>query len=343
MNPAREVGHSGGIGLAVGTRSRGDPPILPHNGGMTAMLILDNGTWRVGLLPDLGGSIAYGQVRLGETWVDAMRPTPDNPGRAGDAASFPLVPWSNRISGPSLIWDGIEHPLQVTSAGSTASHGVGRYVPWEVVEADAAHVTLALDSRTIPDANFPWDFTSRFTYTLEGDRFRVTMAMTNVSDETFPAGLGHHPYFVRSLGTSEQPRGGEVELQVRCDAAYELVDSLPTGPAGDLPARADFRARHALGSTVVDDCLTDRTDPTVATITWPRALQLDMEADESLSHLIFFAPEGKPFFAVEPVSHVNDSLRLAAQGKGEPEALGVHPLAPGETFTSEWSLVATVL
>ena len=70
------------------------------------MLILDNGTWRVGLLPDLGGSIAYGQVRLGEAWVDAMRPTPDNPGRAGETASFPLVPWSNRISGPVLRWMG---------------------------------------------------------------------------------------------------------------------------------------------------------------------------------------------------------------------------------------------
>ncbi|WP_062200145.1 aldose 1-epimerase [Demequina salsinemoris] len=310
---------------------------------MTAMLILDNGTWRVGLLPDLGGSIAYGQVRLGETWVDAMRPTPDSPERAGDTASFPLVPWSNRISGPSLLWDGTEHPLRVTSAGETASHGVGRYVPWEVAEADASHVTLSLDSRTVPDANFPWPFTTRFTYALEGDRFRVTMSLTNVSDETFPAGLGHHPYFERRLGTSEAPRGGEVELQVRCDSAYELVNSLPTGPAGALPERADFRTRHALGDTVVDDCLTGRTDPVVATITWPRALQLDMEADESLSHLIFFAPKGKPFFAVEPVSHVNDSLRLFGEGVADADALGVRALAPGETFTTEWSLVATVL
>ncbi|WNM24332.1 aldose epimerase [Demequina capsici] len=307
---------------------------------MDSMLILDNGTWRVGLLPATGGSIAYGQVRIDDAWVDAMRPTPAEVEKSGDTASFPLVPWSNRISGPVLRWNGEEHPLRVTSGDGTAIHGVGLKHPWNVAEFDATHAVLTLDSRDLEDPNFPWPFTTAFTYALDGARLIVTMALTNVSDETFPAGLGHHPYFVRRLGSDSAPLGGDAELQIRCDAGYELVNCLPTGAAGEVPAHADYRTRRPLGHVHVDDCLTGRTSPIAATLTWPRALQLDLEADEALSHIVCYVPEGKPFFAVEPVTHANDALRLAAEGV---DGVGVHPLAPGETFTARWSLTATLL
>ncbi|MDN4473967.1 aldose 1-epimerase [Demequina zhanjiangensis] len=305
---------------------------------MDSVLTLDNDIWRVGLAPTLGGSIASGAVQLDGTWVDVMRPTPADATIAGQTASFPLVPWSNRISGPVLRWKGKEHPLRATGSDGTAIHGVGLKHEWTVAEADATHAVLTLDSRELEDPNFPWPFTTTFTYTLDGATLVVTMAVTNVSDEEFPAGLGHHPYFERQLTADGEALGDEAELQIRCGAGYELVNCLPTGGPGPIRAEADYRDRRPLGHAHVDDCLTDRVSPAAATIIWPGALRLRMEAEASLSHIVVYVPEGKPFFAVEPVSHANDALRLAAEGV---PGVGVRTLAPGETFTTEWSLTAT--
>jgi len=52
-----------------------------------------------------------------------------------------------------------------------------------------------------------------------------------------------------------------------------------------------------------------------ATIDWPEdGTRLAMTAEPPLDCLVVFTPTGRPFFCVEPVSHVTDAFNLAAAG-----------------------------
>lgn len=186
--------------------------------------------------------------------------------------------------------------------------------------------------------NFPWTFTARFEYALEGDRFTWGMSITNTDHETFPAGLGHHPYFQRHLALPGGSLSAGPHLQINCDKSYELFDALPVAAADPIAARADFQTSRELGDEVVDDCLTGRTSPTVAVIEYPGSLAITMRAGQLLSHVVAYAPKGEPYFAIEPVTNVNDAFTLDAQGV---KGTGLFLVQPGETRHTEFSLTAS--
>lgn len=304
-----------------------------------SIVTIENERWRVGLVPATGGSVAFGQVRIGGEWVDVLRPTADSHLRnRSRCASFPLVPWSNRIRDGKLLWAGHTFQLRTDPHDGTARHGAATEFPWAIVEQDDARVVLEFTSREVYGINFPWTFTARFEYALDGDRFTWSMSVTNTDHETFPAGLGHHPYFVRQLTMPNGTVSTEPYLTINCDQSYELIDALPIAAAGPVAPRADFRTSRPLGSEVVDDCLTGRTSPTVAVIDYPDHLTVTMHAGELLSHVIAFAPQGAPFFAVEPVTNANDAFTLDAQGV---KGTGVFLVQPGETRHTEFSLTAS--
>jgi aldose 1-epimerase len=304
------------------------------------VITIENEHWRVGLVPSTGGSVAFGQTRIGDAWVDVLRPTADGDLRnRSNCASFPLVPWSNRIRDGKLLWQGRSYQLRTDPRDGTARHGAATEYPWAVVEHTPTSAVLEFTSRHVYGVNFPWTFTARFEYALEGERFTWGMAVTNTDHETFPAGLGHHPYFVRQLTMPDGTVSALPDIQINCDKSYELIDALPVQGPGPITPRADFRSSRTLGSDEVDDCLTGRTSPTVAVIDYPDELTVTMHAGELLTHVIAFAPQGKPFFAIEPVTNVNDGFTLDAQGV---TGTGVFLVQPGETRHTEFSLaVAT--
>jgi aldose 1-epimerase len=55
---------------------------------------------------------------------------------------------------------------------------------------------------------------------------------------------------------------------------------------------------------------------------------------------VLYNPEGKPYFAVEPVLNANDGVNLL--GRGEPTA-GTTVLQPGETLKSDCVLRMTIV
>lgn len=314
--------------------------VLGHNGYMTDTLTLSNDHWRVRLNPRSGGTVLEGLTRLGDDWVHLLRPTPgDHESSPPDTASYPLIPWSNRIRDGLLVWQGSTHRMRINFPDGTAIHGTGMEFPWEVVEVSPTHAVLTLDSREFVGVNFPWDFTARLTYTLDGTSWVWGMAVTNVDKEPFPMGVGHHPYFMRHLiDTNGESHGGDVELQTHVERGYDLVDCMPTSGAGDVPQHADFRTSRPLGTEFVDDCFTGRTSDTIATLTYPDALVLEIGADPILEHLVVYIPNNEDFLAVEPVSNANDGFNLMAQGI---DGHGVVVLAPGETFEASFTLTAT--
>lgn len=288
-------------------------------------VVLTSGTWRLGVLPGLGGCWSFGQVRADGTWVDLLRPTPDDAlGDPERTASFPLVPWSNRIRDGLLEWHGEHFQLVRNGPDGTAIHGAVRQLPWQVDSRSASALELRFTSCDVVGVNWPWRFSARQLVSLEGDALAVTLSITNDDDVPFPAGLGHHPYFRRRL------REEEAVLLVDAVAGYALDQGMAVRSAGSVPKRANYRKARPLGPDFVDDVLTG-LGPVPARWWYPDAgIEVQLRTDPAFSHLVVYLPEDSDHFAVEPVTHVNDGMTLCSRGVS---GTGVRTLAPGETFT----------
>jgi len=309
--------------------------VVPDDGPLArpGEVVLASQRWRLGVLPGLGGCWSFGQVRVGDAWVDLLRPTPDDalcdPERA---ASFPLAPWSNRIRDGVLEWRGERFQLVRNGADGTAIHGAVRQLPWRVAARTEDSIDLRLSSGDAVGVNWPWRFSARQVLTLRGDDVVVVMSVTNDDDVPFPAGLGQHPYFQRRLGAQD------AVLHVDASAGYALEAGMAYAAAAEIPARADFRTPRPLGPDFVDDVLTG-LGPTAARWRYPDlGVEVSLRADPELSHLVVYAPVGRDHFAVEPVTHVNDGFALHARGVA---GTGVVVVAPGETFDASFTLTAT--
>src|SRR5665648_227540 len=224
--------------------------------------------WRVGVLPGTGASLAYGKVRTADgAWRDLLRPT-----RAAAltkplwCASYVLVPFSNRVLGGLLRFGDRTWQLRCSSGDGHAMHGTGFEYAWEVAEQSDAAVSLVLDTGGLVGANFPWSFRAEVRYAVDGPRLTIGTRLTNTADEPFPAGFGHHPFFQRGL---VDPAVAEVRLQVPAEGAYPMRDSIPLGPAGAVPARADYREIRVLDDVYVNDCLTRAPGSAPIRMEWP--------------------------------------------------------------------------
>jgi aldose 1-epimerase len=287
--------------------------------------VLQNGTWRVGILPDTGGSLAFGQIEDDGAWVDLLRPTPaDHYWSVDQCASFVMMPWSNRVSRARLTFGGRSYRLRVNADDGTAIHGTARDFPWEVAVSSSTALVVTFDSRDFCGVNYPWDFTATVTYQLRDRRFSITTELCNQHDEPIPAGFGHHPYFTRALG-------GPTDLallELPFAQQFELEQALPLGPPVPVTTRVDFRELRPLGQEFVDDCLTDRTPGAPVRIVYPQSgRSVTLGSDDAFTHAVVYIPPDQPYFAVEPVTNANDAFSL--HESGTPES-GLVLVPPGE-------------
>jgi aldose 1-epimerase len=287
---------------------------------------LDNGLWQVGILPETGASLAFGRVRAGDRWLDVLRPTPstclDNPELC---ASFPMIPWSNRLRDGRFTFRGIEYQLRPNADDGSAMHGVARDLPWTVEHADSAAMVVSLDTRHFEGVNFPWRFSARLTFELAQGLFKIITQVRNEDATPMPAGFGHHPYFLRRL--VNEPDGPDVHLYCACSQAFLLEAGIPTGPAIPVPPQLDFRTCRPLGDKPLNDCLTGCPGGLALEYVNP-GLGLAIWANPDIfKHVVLYAPPDKPYFAVEPVTNANDGFNLHEK---EIAGSGVFVLEPGE-------------
>lgn len=294
-------------------------------------VVLRNDHWRLGVLPGTGASLAYGKIRMPDgAWRNLLRPTPAS--RAGDpasCASYVLVPFSNRVRDGVLRFDGRTFQLRRHVGDRNAMHGTGLEFAWDVVAASDRAVTLALETSDLVGANFPWSFRAEVSYALEGSRLTIGTRLTNTDSARFPAGFGHHPFFMRGI---REPRTSEVRVQIPASGAYPMLDAIPVGPALPPPEALDYRAMRALDGALLNDCYTrSGTDP--VRLEWPESgVRVAIGSDEVFAHTLLYAPPRRPFFAVEPVTNANDGFNLMADGVA---GHGVFVLEPGQARSGD--------
>lgn len=292
---------------------------------MSETVTLHNDHLRLEIHPAAGASIVALEVRHEASLLPVLRPTPLEAVASGNSSlmsCFVLAPFSNRLRDARFRFRGRTYQLRANTAEGYAIHGDVRKRPWKEGARSAERISFAIDSRDFADANFPFPYRVELEYALEGATLAATACLTSAADQAMPAGLGFHPYYRRTLLDPAE----QVEIAARVSGAYpELV---PTEGPRPLEPGEDFSGGRPLGDASFDTCFAGWDGR--ATVTWPGSrIRARIEADPVLEHLILFAPPGKTFFALEPVSNANNGFNLAALGV--PDA-GVRVLAPEESL-----------
>ncbi|TQL02510.1 aldose 1-epimerase [Cellulomonas sp. SLBN-39] len=337
---SRAAATSGPLASAIsGPRTYPDAP----DEGAPHVLTLRSSAWELDVVPSSGAALSAGRVRTADgVWRDLLRPTRRTAlGDPERCASFPMIPWSNRVRDGVLRFGGRSWQLQRNAADGTAIHGAVCQATWEIDDLGPSHVSLVHDSGAWVGSNFPWRFRARITYAVDGPTMAVTTTVENADREPFPAGFGHHPYLRRALlpvqaPVAEYPLSAGPLLEVPARAGYRLHRAIPDGPAGRVPARADFRMPRLLGNAFVDDVLTDLEPGRPVRVTYPEdGVVVEIQPDETFSHLVIYAPRKRCYFAVEPVTNVNDGFALHEAGV---PGTGVFVLEPGEQRTGTFTV-----
>ncbi len=270
----------------------------------TPILELRAAELRLALRPDLGGAIAG--LWLGDTAV--LRST-----EAAELATsrlsgcFPLAPYSNRLGYRRFRWMGHDHTTQPNFDDNPHSvHGVAWQRPWTVVSSGAAEAELAYTHTA--DAHWPFGFDLHQRFVLTPDALELHLAITNRAATPQPVGLGWHPYF---------PKRPRSRLHIELG---ERWDNDPSGlPTRKVPQPGiDGDVSHL----AFDNCFEGWKGP--ARI---RDEKMSLRLTSSLPYLVVFTPDTKPYYCVEPVSHVSNALHMS-----DPAAHGLRALAPGATF-----------
>lgn len=295
--------------------------------------ILQNERLRLTVAPGLGASVVGLELHQAGFWLPILRPTPPAAlaqNCSPETSSYVLAPYSNRIREGRFRFAGRTYQLRPNwPDGRQTIHGEAHGRPWSAQRFDGHTLRCAFDASGLQDLNFPFPFKVEVAYRLQGESLEISTTLVNVGTEPMPAGFGHHPYFMRRLGLSDEAR-----LSFEAQSVY-LTDAscLPTRPAQAIPPAFDFSHPRPLGATQLDHVFAG----------WKGRLRLDwpgsgwcmeLMADPIFSHLVVFtAPDGS--VALEPVSHATDGFNLLSQGW---ENTGVRVLEPGEEISGRLHL-----
>ena len=266
------------------------------------------GDLRLALRADLGGAIA-GLWRGDLPVLRSTEPAELSSSRL--SGCFPLAPYSNRLGYRRFRWQGQEHTTQPNFDNNPHSlHGVVWQRPWQVMDSgsttSAAHTELAHAHSA--DPHWPYSFSLRQRFVLTPDALEVHLAYTNSGALPQPVGLGWHPYF---------PKRSRSRLHI------ELTDRWESDASG-LPTRrvAQPGIDGDVSHLAFDHCFEG----------WRGAAQirdekLSLRLTSSLPYLVVFTPANKPYYCVEPVSHVSNAIHMA-----DPAAHGLRSVAPQATL-----------
>jgi aldose 1-epimerase len=279
------------------------------------LLQLSAGNLRLSLSPSIGGSISALEWTGDGGSRPILRECHSPLEKVLDAASFPLVPYVNRIRGGRFTFRGREVRLEPNMAGDPSPlHGQGWLNPWAVEAAGERAAVLAYRHEA---GEWPWSYEARQEFAFDEGGLSLRLECTNLSAEPMPCGLGQHPYF---------PCGPQTRLDTRVSHAW-TVDELGL-PVAKVPAegRYGLRDRPVCGQDLDNGFAGWGGDARMSDAEWPYELRLS--SPDAGFFQLYSPPEGGIFVA-EPVTHANAALNAPEEDWPE---LGLRLLAPGEAM-----------
>ena len=107
--------------------------------------------------------------------------------------AFPMAPYSNRLGGATFTWGGRRIELTPSPGETYALLGFAHRAGWELASCTADQAVVRHAHRAGSEG-WPWPFELTMQVALAADGAMVRLRITNLSDQTMPAGLGWHPY-----------------------------------------------------------------------------------------------------------------------------------------------------
>jgi aldose 1-epimerase len=246
----------------------------------------------------------------------------------GSTAGIPfLYPWANRLAGIRYQYGGHAVVLDPTSRllhldeKGLPIHGVPwSRLSWEVTNATADTLSARLDwTREELLAVFPFRHHVELTVALRPEGVTLETTVVASGNETVPVSFGFHPY----LTLPDQARG-QWRLTLPEMRKY-LLDGrgIPTG-AETVFAGFD----GPLAETNFDDGFALLHEPATLSMRGPNR-RLSVELLHGYGCAQVFAPKGKDFIALEPMTAPTAAL---SQGGG------LRAVAPGGQFQAAFRI-----
>lgn len=296
---------------------------------MDSLITLSSRRFTAGVSPQLGGALAWFGL-VNDAGLDFVRPASARAFAERNVrltSSYPLVPYSNRIGDGRFSFEGVDYALRPNATISPHPlHGVGWLRAWDVTAVAPESVSLALvhASSGRDDPEWPWSFAATQTIALDDAGLHLTLTVTNEDSGLMPAGIGMHPFF---------PKSPRMELQFEAAAVWRNDALMLPQERASVPPEWHFAIRRPVADLTVDNCFADWSRS--ALLYWPeRGWGLHLDASEVCGHLVVFTSPARESIAIEPVSHANNAVNLAA-ARGD---TGLAILAPDATLSGSFTM-----
>ena len=269
------------------------------------------------ILPEKGGRIISYRLNSKDNTFELLRPV--NPlfliEEELQKATFPLIPFSNRIYKGLFTFRGKKIQLPLNSHSEPhAIHGHGWMKKWNVSEVKENFAII--EYKYLPD-EWPFPYLSRQVFNLDDSNLTITLQIKNIGTSPMPAGLGLHPYFVRtpnSIITAETKK-------MWTNNSNKIPLLIKKAPETKLLSNGLYVNKNVLDNIFIG------WDHNVK-ISWPEwKVNLFIESKPPLNYLIIYSPSGEDYFCVEPVSHVTDGFNMMEKNL---DGHGTIILDPGE-------------
>ncbi len=278
---------------------------------------LENDDLKLVIAPRLGASIvAFDHLRADHD-VEIFRRTPDRIESALECAMFVMLPWVNRISGGGIVVDGGLHPIPPNVPGEMFPiHGNGFQSRWQVLDQSLTSLTVGLHS----DGPGPYVYDARYQLTIEGPVLTGRIELVNRAAKVLPFGMGFHPWFPRTPGTTLKAFATHVWLE---DESYTPTRAVPVEDLDNF----NFCNATTLPAGWINNSFVGWNG--VAEIVWlehqRKLVVISAEAD---CYHVYSPDQHARFFCFETETQIPDAARLLKAGDlGAPNWL-----EPGQTL-----------
>ena len=275
------------------------------------------------ILPEKGARISSYSLKNKNNIFELLRPVYIRPLINKDSlkkASFPLVPFSNRINRGEFTFQGkkIKLPLNFYPEPH-AIHGHGWEQKWEECQFNENYTILEYEY--FPD-EWPFKYSARQIFELDGSNLSITMQVKNTGQTSMPAGLGLHPYFIRTPNSFINAETKKMWI----NNSKKIPHKLKIVPEIELLSKG----LHINGFEL-DNIFTGWNHK--AKITWPEwNLILFIETKTPVDYILIYSPSNEDFFCLEPISHITNAFNMIDRSR---HSHGTQTLNPDQTLEGQ--------
>ncbi|MEZ5647531.1 MAG: aldose 1-epimerase [Alphaproteobacteria bacterium] len=286
------------------------------------IVTLNAGSASLSLCPAVGGAISALSYQ-DSSLLRPIRSADLAIGNVRAMASYPLIPYSNRIKNGVFKFVRQDYVLARNFGDHPhAIHGNAWQSVWRYGKEreDRALLSLHHNPHTEQErAAWPFAYEAQQRFQLSETSLSIHLSVRNTDRRPMPAGVGLHPFF---------PKTAETHLCFSAREVWETDDTILPIRRVPISSIWDFSDERSIGALEVDNVFTQWKGR--VRLTWPdQGMSLTMTADPIFNRLVVFTTPERDSIAIEPVSHDTDAFNRMAMGD---KGTGAIVLQPGETL-----------